>query len=332
MWERIDDGCMSGTRNGTDRIITLILLTWNILARVSGNCVNGLIWPFERLLYDGQGHGWRISNRTWNEVDIGHATSAHFETSEQHKRMSNKSLRRRQGLARANAAAAALAANSLDTNPLLGALGSGLGGTGLSGLGATGLSGLGATGASALGVAAGAIGQNKKKKLDAADSRDHVKVIRANGYGHGVLLGDAHRGLVGYGGGHGHGGGYGHGHGHGHGPQYVFTNGKDDCPSGVNPILGLALLGGLAAATAVLFTVITMMTAGKRRRRRGAGGGDDEDGDEGAINELINHVTDLASAGNAIFPARQSLRSRANHKTSFRRILRDNFQNLYGTS
>ena len=142
---------------------------------------------------------------------------------------------------------------------------------------------------------------------ETADSLDHVKIIRHHGgggygKGHGIVLGDAHKGHIGYGGGGGHGGGYGGGHGggygggHGGGAQYVFTMSKDDkCPSGVNPILGLALLAGLAAATAVLFTVITMMTAGKRRRRRGAkgDGGDDDD----VVSELINHVTDMASAG-----------------------------------
>ena len=49
----------------------------------------------------------------------------------------------------------------------------------------------------------------------------------------------------------------------------MYTQADDDCPSGVNPILGLALLAGLAAAAAVLIVQITMM--GKRRRRKRAG-------------------------------------------------------------
>ena len=51
---------------------------------------------------------------------------------------------------------------------------------------------------------------------NSADSKDHVKIIRAQGYGGGGhVLGNAHKGLIGGVGGGG-GGGYGHG-GHGGG-------------------------------------------------------------------------------------------------------------------
>jgi hypothetical protein len=77
----------------------------------------------------------------------------------------------------------------------------------------------------------------------------------------------------------------------------VFTSGDDDCPSGVNPILGLTLLAGLATATAVLYTVITMMGKRRRRRRSGVQMEDGYEDEDGVFAELIDHVTDVAAAG-----------------------------------
>ena len=71
----------------------------------------------------------------------------------------------------------------------------------------------------------------------------------------------------------------------------------DDCPSGVNPILGLALLAGLAAAAAVLIVQITMM-GGRRRRRRGAAAEalTDDDIHEQLVDRVIN-VMALGESG-----------------------------------
>lgn len=135
-----------------------------------------------------------------------------------------------------------------------------------------------------------------------ADSKDHVKIIRAQNYGGGGhVIGNAHKGLIGGvgggGGGYGHGGGgYGGGHGGG-GSHFVYTQSDDDCPSGVNPILGLALLAGVAAAAAVLIVQITM-GAGRKRRRRGAGpAGALTDDDEDIHEQLVDRAINLMALG-----------------------------------
>ena len=134
-----------------------------------------------------------------------------------------------------------------------------------------------------------------------ADSKDHVKIIRAQGYGKGGhVLGNAHKGLiggVGGGGGYGHsGGGYG---GHGGGGHFVYTQADDDCPSGVNPILGLALLAGLAAAAAVLIVQITMM--GRRRRKRAAGAEAEALTEYEHQEELVDRVINVLALGECGF-------------------------------